>query len=547
MTAFLAERDEKLAGAQPASEIESKYRESEARYREAEVQRQAALAQHEEAEAAYRAQIEDLKAEIEVLKQIIARRDKTLYGRRSERRKTLETASPSEPEGSSAAPAADEAPKPPKKKRKGHGPHQQPALPVDEITHTLADENRICDQCGGSLEAMGKAVVETELIGLRERIVVLERHLAQKYCCGQCRQKVVVADSQGDRLVPGGRYSLAFTCDVAYRKYCLHLPLERQAKDLARLGLEIETSTLCDQIDELATALLGTWQEICRRVQADPVLYADETPWAILSNGKTKNEKFWAWGAVGELYVAFYLLDSRSQESARIVLGNFRGTLMVDGLTSYPAAAKTEGQESLAFLVANCHAHCRRNFVDAKPHYPEEVEKALDWYTELYKIEDEAKQPGADRGALRDQRSRPILEALITWAKEQLQKPGILPRGALARAINYLINHEAGLRVFLDHPEVEIDNNTAERALRAVVLGRKNFLCCRSPRGAEATAILYTLVASAERCGVNPQAYLVAAAKHATLRAGATLMPDEFRQQLEAAHQELIAERQGAA
>ena len=137
---------------------------------------------------------------------------------------------------------------------------------------------------------MGKAMAESELIGLRERVVVLERHLAQKYCCGSCHQKVVVADSQADRLVPGGRYSVAFACDVAYRKYCLHLPWERQVKDLGRSGLVIETSTLWDQTDELATLLTPTWQEICRRGQAEAVLYADKTPFAILSNGKTKRE-----------------------------------------------------------------------------------------------------------------------------------------------------------------------------------------------------------------------------------------------------------------
>ena len=126
------------------------------------------------------------------------------------------------------------------------------------------------------------------------------------------------------------------------------------------------------------------------------MLYADETPGPFFPTARPRTKSSGPGGAVGELYVAYHLLDSRSQDSAKKVLGTFRGTLMVDGLTSYPAAAKMAGQEMPAFLVANCHAHCRRNFVDARPHYPKEAEKALDWYEELYKIEKEAKNPRAD-------------------------------------------------------------------------------------------------------------------------------------------------------
>lgn len=238
---------------------------------------------------------------------------------------------------------------------------------------------------------------------------------------------------------------------------------------------------------------------------------------------------------VGTTYVAFRLLDTRSAEGAASVLGSFAGTLMVDGLTSYPAAAKGKPGEAPKFKVANCNAHSRRKFVEIEKHWPAESAFAVGLYRELYALEREAKPlAAAERLALRQARSKPLMDKLFAWAREQQQRTDVLPSTGLAKAVAYLLNHEVGLRVFLDDPAVPIDNNESERAVRPTVLGRVNYQGSRSRRGTEVHAILSTLVESAKRCGVPPEAYLLAAAEHALMKAGAVLLPDEFKRQLDA-------------
>jgi|GEM_PF-423597 len=483
---------------------------------------QARLREMEEATNRQQAEIMRLTQELQTLKEQLHRRTRAIYGRKSERR-ALEEKSEA---------ASDQ--KAPRKKQKGHGPTPQPLLPVEEVKSMLAEEARNCEHCGGTLEPMGTIAEETELIAIEARRIVLERHLREKYRCPCCQTGVTVAPGPV-KLIPGGRYALNFAVEVAYSKYFGHMPLARQVQMMKHEGLRVTTATLFDQVDALATTLTPTYQAILRIVQAETILRADETPWNVLSNGHTKNERFYAWVAVGSKYLAYCLLDTRSKDGAATLLGAFAGTLMVDGLTSYPAAAKGEEGEAPRFKVANCHAHSRRKFVECEKHYPEESKVAVELYRRLYEVEREGKEPGANLGVLRAEKSRPLVDELFTWAKVQQARPDLLPASGLAKALAYLINHEAGFRVFLDDPAVPIDNNESERAMRAPVLGRKNHYGSRSRRGTETAAILYTLVESAKRVGVDPKAYLEAAAEHALRKAGAVLLPEEFKRQLDEA------------
>jgi transposase len=465
-----------------------------------------------------------LQAELASVREKLTLREQQLYGQKSERRPSKEKTGGSE---------AKQKEKPAKAPRKGHGPTEQPDLPKDDVEHTLVGAELACDHCGGTLAPMGTVAEEAELVAIEERRIVLERHLRQKYQCPCCRKGVKVAPGPV-KLVPGGRYALSFALHVAFDKYLAHLPLERQAHIFRHAGLKVTTATLFDQVDALATALTPTFLAIWQVLQAEAVLCAEETPWAVLSNGHTANERFYAWCAVGSQYVGYRLLDTRSAEGAATILGGFAGTLMVDGLTSYPAAAKGKPGEGPKFLVANCHAHARRKFVEIEQHWPAESQHAIDLYKQLYAVEREGKQPGADLLALRQQKSKPLLDELVAWAREQRDRADVLDSSNLKSAAAYLLNHEAGLRVYLEDPAVPIDNNAAERAMKSPVLGRKNHYGSRSRRGTETAAILYTLVESAKRVGVSPMAYLAAAAEHALRRAGAVLLPDEFKQQLEA-------------
>jgi transposase len=156
-------------------------------------------------------------------------------------------------------------------------------------------------------------------------------------------------------------------------------------------------------------------------------------------------------------------------------------------------------------------------------------------YRQIYEIEREGQGlPAADLLALRQAKSKPLVDELFTWARAQQQRLDVLPSTGLAKAVAYLLNHEVGLRIFLDNPAVPLDNNISERAIRPIVLGRVNYQGSRSRRGTEVHAIISTLVESAKRCGVPPEAYLFAAAEHAMEKAGNVLLPDEFKLQLDA-------------
>lgn len=459
-------------------------------------------------------------AELAALREQLAQREKQIFGRKTERRPAGED-----------TPEANAAPKK-KKKGKGHGPTQQPALPAMTVVHSLAGGGLNCTHCGGELKPLDTEAEESELIALEARKLVLERHLRAKYQCPCCNTGVTTAPGPV-KLIPGGHYALSFTLEVAFLKYLAHMPLERQAQMFRHEGLKVTTATFYDQIDALATALTPTYQAIWNILQQEPVLCADETPWAVLSNGHTDNERFYAWCAVGSQFVGYRLLDTRSAEGAATILGPFSGTLMVDGLTSYPAAAKAGAGQPPKFLIANCHVHARRKFVECEQNAPEESRFVLDLYQELYAIERAGREPGANLATLRTEQSKPLVDQLFAWAKTQQLRQDILPSSGLSKALGYLLNHEQGLRVFLENPAVGIDNNAAERAMRAPVLGRKNHYGSRSRRGTETAAILYTLIESAKRVDVSPKAYLEAAVEYALTKAGAVLPPDEFKRQLD--------------
>lgn len=521
--AALEARLNELASAQAAALAEVARERLARQAAEEEAERRAGeLAAEREEKARLQEELARLERDMAALQEALDRRDQELYGQSTERR-PLDDEESEEPKKDKKA----------RKPRTGHGPTAQPALPRVEVKSKLTDEQLKCDVCGGQLAPIDTMAEEAELVALQRRKVVLEKHIREMYrCdCGEC-----LKTAPGPlKLISGGRYALSFTVHVAYQKYFAHMPLERQAQMFAHEGLAVSTATLWDQLDALATALKATYDEVWKRVQAEKVLRADETPWAILSNGHTENEQFYAWVCVGTTYVAFRLLDTRSAEGAATILGSFAGTLMVDGLTSYPAAAKGKPGEAPKFKVANCNAHARRPFVECEKYWPEESAFAVGIYRKLYMIEREGKSlTPAERLALRQTKSKPLMDELFDWARKQQQRPDVLPSTGLAKAVAYLLNHEVGLRIFLDDPAVPIDNNESERAIRPTVLGRVNYQGSRSRRGAEVHAILSTLVESAKRCGVPPEAYLLAAVRHALTKAGAVLLPDEFKRQLDA-------------
>lgn len=455
-----------------------------------------------EEKARLEARIAELEGKNATLSGTLATRNKALFGKSSERR------------GMSPVEKAARAP------QVGHGPREQPELEVVVIEHELSESEQVCTACGGQMEPLGDQAEESEMVGVTERNFVLEKHRRKKYRF-RCNGCVLTAPGPL-KLSQGGRYTPAFAVEVAVGKYADHMPLERQAQVMKREGLRIDSQTLWDQLEALAVLATPSYEAILAEVLPSPVIGADETWWPLLDNGKTKeNKQYQTWAVVAPELVGYRILDSRSKAAASTMLAGYTGVVVADGYTVYSSLAAERG----GFALANCWAHVRRKFVECESNHPEAARTALDGIGKLYDIERTATDD--NRAERRATESRVVVDVLFEWARSESART--LPRSDFAGGLGYMLKLEPGLRQFLTDARVPLDNNASERALRGVVLGRKNHYGSRSRRGTEVAAIIYTLMESAKLAGVSPKGYLLAVLERSLKKPGAVLLPADYK------------------
>jgi transposase len=397
--------------------------------------------------------------------------------------------------------------------KRGHGPTKQTELEVVETIYELDKADEICPACGGKLKPWEGQFEESELVDVIERRYILRKVKRQKYVC-QCGSCVDTAEGP-ERLVSGGRYSLDFAVAVAISKYIDHLPLERQVRQMARLGLEVTSQTLWDQLWRLASLLQPNHEALLQHVLAQPVIGLDQTGWPKLTKGASKPWQMWCLTASDAVYHC--IKESKSTEATLQVLGDFTGTAVCDAMSSHAAAAR----DGPGFRLANCWAHVRRKFADCESSFPEASEM-LELIGELYAVEARAAD-GEDLAALRATESVAVLGRIRDW----LHRCRALPRSALGKAVRYTLANWSRLTVFADDPDVWLDNNLTERSLRGPVVGRRNHFGSKSKRGTKAAAILYSLVETAKLRGVDPAEYLANAARVALRATGTVILPKE--------------------
>jgi transposase len=445
-----------------------------------------------------------LQLEIESLQAQLEKRNRMLFSPSSERRHG---------EGG-------EDPKP-RAPQKGHGPREQKELRLVVEHHVLDEADRVCIMCKGSLEEMGAQADESEEIDVIAREFVLKKHVRQKYRC-KCGECVETAPAPR-RLVPGGRYSLAFAIAVAVSKYADHLPLERQVRIMRREGLVVDSQTLYDQIEALARVLWPAYDRLGAELLEEPVVFADETPWPLLGKG-AETAKWYAWTVAPPKGAYYEIHDTRGLDAGKSLLADFKGVAVTDGYGVYDALEK----RMRGLRLAQCWAHIRRKFVDCESAFPKETEEILALIAKLYAIEDRAPAgPDGDevRRQLRNTESRCVLALIQAWCVGVACTPG----SGLASAIEYMSRRWSKATLFLEHPDVPLDNNGAERAIRGLVLGRKNHYGSRSRRGTEVAAVFYSLIESAKLANVEPAEYLRRAADAALADAEAEpILPREI-------------------
>ncbi len=351
-----------------------------------------------------------------------------------------------------------------------------------------------------------------------------------KYACRTCERTGsdetagIIQALAPARLIEGGLPTESLVADVVVSKYAWHLPLYRQAQMMAAEGIIIDRSTLAHWVGFAAFELMPLYDRLVDILKASPKLFADETRCPVLDpgRGKTKTGYLWAiarddrpWGGADPPAVAYMYAPGRGAEHAVRHLAGFSGVLQVDGYVAYKqlaspnrAHAKHGSAMTGPLVLAHCWSHFRRQFYDiAKGGNAPIATEALVRIAALYEIEEAIRGHGADeRRAVRQARTRELVDSLEAWIKEQLAR--VSKASPIAEALRYGMNHWAGLIRFLDDGHIEIDSNTVERSMRPIALGRKNALFAGSDEGAENWAAIASLIETAKLNGVNPHAWL---------------------------------------
>ena len=380
---------------------------------------------------------------------------------------------------------------------------------------------KTCPCCGERCCTSSARIVSERLDKLpaRLRVIVTRR---PKYACRTCERTgadetagVIQAPAPA-RLVEGGLPTEALVADVVVSKYAWHLPLYRQSQMMAAEGIDIDRSTLARWVGFAAFELRPVYERLVAILKSSTKLFADETRCPVLDpgRGKTKTGYLWAiarddrpWGGADPPAVAYMYAPGRGGEHALRHLAGFSGVLQVDGYVAYRQLTKPE-RDGGPLVLANCWVHFRRQFYDiAKGGSAPIATEALQRIAALYAIEDEIRGQGADqRRAVRQERTRPLVDRFECWLKQQL---AIISKGStLADAIRYGLNHWQGLCRFLDDGRIEMDSNTVERSMRPLALNRKNALFAGSDEGADNWACIASLVESCKLNDVNPHAWM---------------------------------------
>jgi hypothetical protein len=299
---------------------------------------------------------------------------------------------------------------------------------------------------------------------------------------------------------------------VLVSKYCDHLPLYRQSEMYARQDVELERSTLADWVGSTSRLLQPLVEALRRYVTAADKLHADDTPVPVLApgQGKTKTGRLWTYvrddrpaGDSAAPAVWFAYSPDRKGEHPERHLEKFRGTLQADAYAGF-----NQLYENGRIEQAACWAHVRRKFYDLEQAHASPVAReALVRIGALYGIEETIRgKPPDERRAVRQAQSKPLLDFLRQWFEATLSK--LSRKSETTVAIRYALSRWDALTRYIEDGHIEIDNNAAERSLRGVALGRKNYLFAGSDTGGERAAVIYSLIGSAKLTGLDPEAYL---------------------------------------
>ena len=416
-----------------------------------------------------------------------------------------------------AAQDAQAKPESNKERKDRRKPGGRKPLPAHLPRETVVHEPEIRCTCGNCdparLVKIGESKTEV-LEKIPARFKVIE-HVRPKFACRLC--EAVFQAPAPDLPIDGGRPGPGLLANVAVSKYCDGLPLYRQTGMFEREGIEIDRATLAGWMGHVAWWVMPLAERIGEYVMGHDVLWTDDTPIRTLApgNGKTRISRFWCYAVDPRPYdgpghpAVFYRYSAnRKGEQPRGHLESFCGYLHTDAFSGYNALYRAKGNQPPRATNVACWAHARRKIFDVFENTKSPIaEEALRRIQDLYAIEAQINgRPVDERRTARQKHSKPLLDDLHPWLKEQRRRlPGKSPLG---KAFQYSLNRWDGLTRYLEDGRLSIDNNLSERLIRDIAMTRKNYLFLGSDRGGDRAAAIYTIIESAKLNDLNPEAYL---------------------------------------
>lgn len=409
------------------------------------------------------------------------------------------------------APAEAECSKKPRRK-----PRVSEATPRQRV---LFDPGEDCPACGGPLRTISEDVSEMlDMIAARLTVTEIVRPRKSCRCC-----ETIVQTPAPSRPIPGSMAGPSLLAFILVSKYDDHLPLYRLNEIFERMGADIPDTSLADWCGRSVRVLAPLVERIRQSVMAGERVHGDDTHIRVLDRDRrieglgkgVKQGRIWTyvrddrpWAGPAPPAIAYYFSPDRKGIRPQAHLKNFNGILQADAYAGFQELYKPDPAGKVRIIEAACWAHLRREFHDLWTSQKLDLARqALEQIGALYDIEREIHGLSAEeRRSIRQSKSKPIVEAFETWARAQLN--AISRKGDLAKAINYGFNRWASFTLFLEDGRIAIDNNAAERAMRPIGIGRKNWLFAGSDTGGETLASAMTIIETAKICGLDPQAYL---------------------------------------
>ncbi len=407
----------------------------------------------------------------------------------------------------------EKAEKPDRKKRSTNEERFK-GIPVKKVMLEPDATDLTCSKCGGEMVPIGTEFVRRELKIIPARATVIE-YYSVNYACKSCRQNdvtpTIIKGKDGKAHMMYGMASASTVAWVVYQKFCNGMPLYRIGQDLGRLGAKISRATLANWVIKNSEAFFAPMYDFFRRklLERDFAM-ADETPVQVLHEPERRAQtKSYMWlfrsGEEGDFPIIIYKYsETRAGDTAVDFLDGFRGYLMCDGYSGYN---KVKTAKRLA-----CWAHIRRYLIDAIPKgkqldYAQPAVQGVMYTNQLFDIEDKIRQKYKTFDAIKEARlkqEKPIIEGFLSW----LERQNPIRNSRLDKAVTYIRNRKDYLASYLDDGRCSFSNNLSENCIRPFVVGRKGWLFCDTPAGAQASAMAYTMVETAKANKVNVYHYL---------------------------------------